>query len=353
MQRRALWFGSLFSAASTLAAGCNDLGTCDDPLSGRTPVKVAGPEIMYAGQAIMNASCAGGTCHSSNAKGASRQGAPEGLDFDLALAPAGAVIPGPDGGVVAVQLNNVDVAGLRNRQRKIFDERELVWEQIDKGLMPPADDFKSKVTSIARFMFGSDGSCPAGTNLESFTDAKKELRNWLACGTPIVETNSASLPFVPVSPSSDAGAPEKAAGAIAYAGAVGYQFPACGATGGEAGAAPTFEQIYTNVLMKGSNLCVGCHTGSSFMGNFDMSTIDIAYTELLGMSGMGGTTDCATNPRPMVKPSDAAGSYLIAKFGGTDAGAACGSPMPLGSTGLNAADLQLVRDWIAGGAVRR
>jgi hypothetical protein len=352
MQRRALWFGSLFSAASTLAAGCNDLGTCDDPLNGRTPVKV-GPEVMYAGQAIMNASCAGGTCHSSTAKGESRQGAPEGLDFDLALAPPGAVIPGADGGVLAVQLNNVDVAGLRNRQRKIFDERELVWEQIDKGLMPPSDDFKSKVTSIARFMFGSDGSCPAGTNLGSFTDAKKELRNWLACGTPIVETNSSSLPFVPVSPTSDAGAPEKAAGAIAYAGAVGYQFPACGATGGEAGVAPTFEQIYTNVLMKGSNLCVGCHTGSAFMGNFDMSTADIAYTELLGMSGMGGTTDCATNPRPMVKPSDAAGSYLIAKFGGTDAGAACGSPMPLGSTGLNAADLQLVRDWIAGGAVRR
>src|SRR3712207_7141765 len=35
------------------------------------------------------------------------------------------------------------------------------------------------------------------SNLES---AKKQLRSWLACGTPIVETNSSELPLTYVGP---------------------------------------------------------------------------------------------------------------------------------------------------------
>jgi hypothetical protein len=354
MQRRALWFGWLFSVVSVLIAGCNDLGTCNDPLNGRNPVKV-GPDIMYAGQAIMNSSCAGGTCHTSTAQGDNRQGAPEGLDFDLALAPAGAARPGPDGGVVGVELNNVDVAGLRSRQRKVFDERELIWQQVDKGLMPPTDSFKNAVERIVTFMFGpgSTPACPAGSPLGTFDQAgKEELRKWLTCGTPIVETNSSMLPFIEVSATSDAGAPDKALGAVAYAGAVGYQIPACGTSGGgDTGVAPDFDQVYNNVLLKASYACAGCHN-STPIGGVDLTTsADIAYRNLLGANGQGADPICATATTVQVKPGDPAGSFFYTKLGG--GGTLCGTLMPPPpSPQISAADLELVRQWIAGGAMR-
>jgi len=38
----------------------------------------------YEGQALLNTSCAGGSCHASGAVGAGRNGAPHGLNFDVA-----------------------------------------------------------------------------------------------------------------------------------------------------------------------------------------------------------------------------------------------------------------------------
>jgi hypothetical protein len=307
---------------------------------------------MYAGQAILLASCASG-CHSSTVTGKARAGAPQGLDFDLAPASSGFAVRGTDGNVVAVQLRSADVAGLRRRQREIFEQRELIWDQVDNGLMPPADNFKNNVTNIARFMFGAGGSCPSGAKLAGFGEAKQELRKWLACSTPIIETNSAELPHVPVSPTSDAGAWDEAAGGIAYSGAVGFQFPACAITGGDdGGMSPTFEQVYANVLM--NPVCIGCHSGISPMGGFDLSTQAGAYTKLLGANGQGGMTSCsaAENPRPFVKPNDPAGSYLIAKLGGAGSGTACGTygVMPPDTQGVSGAELELVRQWILAGA---
>jgi hypothetical protein len=357
MQRCAVWFGSSLSALSLLAAGCNDLGPCDDPLNGRTPVKV-GPDIMYAGQAIITTSCANRICHASTAKGETRQGAPAGLDFDLAPKPAGAVIPGPDGGVFAVQLNNTDAAGLRSRQHKTFNERELIWQQVDKGLMPPQDSFKQLI-GVLGFRFASDRSCPELASLGTLDSAKQELRDWLACGTPIVETSSSQLPFVYVAPDADAGVPERAVGALAYAGAVGYQLPTCGSApvgdGGSAG--PRFGDVYTNVIQKSAYACLGCHTGSPSLGGIDLGTPDIAYMNLLGANGQGATTRCSMSPfvnnkRVMVKAGDPANSYFVSLLGGSEAGPPC-ELMPQGSTtGIEAADLAIVRQWIMAGALR-
>jgi hypothetical protein len=349
MQGSGLRSAALFAALSALAMGCNDLGTCDDPLNGRTPVK-AGSTVMYAGQAIITSSCASG-CHSSGAKGASRSGAPEGLDFDLLPKPGGAVVEGPDGGVRAVELNNIDVAGLRARQRIVFDQRELIWEQVDQGLMPPGLSIQAALSGLSKFMFGSAGECPAATDAGQFEDPKGELRKWLACGVPIIETNSTSLPFVPVSQASDAGAPEKALGAIAYAGAVGYQVTACSFGGGEGGTGPTFGQVYSTVF-QGAYGCTGCHANGQTMGNFDISTEAGTYMRLLGANMQGGMTSCppADNPRPFVVPNNPAGSYLIAKLGGSGSGTACGDLMPF-DMGVSENDLELVRQWIMGGAL--
>src|SRR5262249_25254355 len=65
-------------------SGCDaSLGKCTDKYQGRDPVSLPSGSVMYEGQAIINASCAGGRCHSSTAHGDARSGAPAGLDFDL------------------------------------------------------------------------------------------------------------------------------------------------------------------------------------------------------------------------------------------------------------------------------
>src|SRR5687768_1153527 len=79
-QYRAL-VGTLVFAA-LWASGCSEsVGECKDgPRDGRDTVVVNGA-VQYGGQAILNVACA--SCHSSGAKSSVRQGAPEGLDFDL------------------------------------------------------------------------------------------------------------------------------------------------------------------------------------------------------------------------------------------------------------------------------
>ena len=101
-----------------------------DPAQGRTPVLV-GTEVMYAGQAIMVKSCAA-ACHSEGTTRANRFGAPAGLDFDIAPATCSTDADGGTGGVGEEQLQR-----LRKHQRKVFDERHAIWEQVERDLMPP------------------------------------------------------------------------------------------------------------------------------------------------------------------------------------------------------------------------
>jgi hypothetical protein len=351
MQRRAFWSVSLLTAGALFSAACNDLGTCDDPARGRSTIKYGSKGVIYTGQAILLTSCANNVCHSSVAKGDARKGAPEGLDFDLRPIsdPApGPVVMGPDGGIVAVQVDALQVAGLRARQRKVFDEREDIWEQVERGLMPPDDAFEN-LAQVFRTMFSADGACPMGMPLGTLDNAKEELRKWLACGTPIVEASSSLLPFA--QPAASAGPEERAAGAAAYAGATGYQYPECaGGSGGDGGTAPSFTDIYNGILAGPSYGCLGCHGTGIAMGGFDIGTIDKAYTTLLGANGQGGATTCTTNPAPFVRPSDPTNSYLVTKLGGS--GALCGDRMPLGMNGISASDLDQLRQWIMAGAMR-
>jgi hypothetical protein len=349
MRRSAIWAASALSAVGLLAAGCNDLGTCDDPAKGRTTVEF-GRGVAYTGQAILLTSCAAG-CHLSTAKGDARRGAPAGLDFDLA--PITNPAPGPavtaDGGVVGVQVDAQQIAGLRARQRKVFDEREAIWEQVDKGLMPPLPTFKN-LMNIFRTRFATDASCTRGESLGDLDKAKADFRNWLACGTPIVETFSNLLPYGQPAGMDPA---DTAAGAAAYAGSTGYQYPECKSDVGPGG--PTFEQIYNNILASPVYSCTpACHGTGVAMGNFDIGTIDTAYTVLLGANGQGGATTCPGVVPVYVKPNDPGASYLVAKLGG--GGTLCPAPnnalMPLGSSGISAADLDLLRQWIMAGAMR-
>jgi len=189
MQRRALATAALLTAAA-LSSACSDIGTCDDPAQGRKTV-TSGGQLMFAGQAILNKSCATG-CHNSASKGAGRQGAPAGLDFDLmpvtngTLSGAGLTLP-PEA-----------LKGLKSRQRDVYEKRELIWEQVQKGLMPPTSAFEA-LAGIVATMFGSDGKCTGGGQAYTTLGAhKEELRQWLACATPIIEATSDMLAHKPL-----------------------------------------------------------------------------------------------------------------------------------------------------------
>jgi hypothetical protein len=310
-------------------AGCDDLGKCTDAQQGRIPVLSPSGNVMYAGQAIMASSCAQG-CHSSAATGELRAGAPDGLDFDLnpLRATGTTTVDGPDGPQVVGTTDDAEgMSGLRSRQRKIFDLRELIWEQISKGLMPPSGvgaGFKTvspgdKVTTMGM------GQCTRGDTYAGVNSSatKKTLQQWLACGAPIVEMNSDMIP--------------KPVG-----GTVGDQYPSCAED-----LPPTFENVYMSVFVGGGCTGVGCHGMGSASQGFDLKDLDTAYMELLG-DGTGGESTCMG--QKMVVPNMPDQSYLLTKLGGSS-GTLCGLVMPPIGTTLPPEKIDLVTQWIMMGAL--
>lgn len=317
------------------AAGCgSDLGKCDpnDLNNARTVVVNGEGQAIYAGQAVLNDSCAAGRCHSSSAKGAARLGAPAGLDFDLEPAP---VVPAGPGGMASVGLilDSVALSRLRSHQRIVFDEREEIWEQVDDGLMPPdgVGEAYRRVT-LGRKPVVSGTTCARGTEEVSpigTSSTKAILRQWLACGAPVVEASNAAIAASELR-KSPAGIP----------GTVGQQMPFCESCDGPT----TFGQIYDNVLEPS---CVVCHNAKIKLGNLDLEGAEVAYDALTMTSGQ--TMNCKV---PFVVPQKPEESYIIAKMGGSDISKLplCGSPMPQGSPPLSCGLQQLAR-WIKDGAM--
>jgi hypothetical protein len=306
--------------------GCDDLGTCSDPQKGRVPVLTTSGAVMYAGQAIVSQACANG-CHSSVAEGGLRVGAPKGLDFDLnPLNATGTIMVGDE--VVGTTADAAGLSGLRSRQRKVFDLRELIWQQVQDGLMPPSgvgNSFKT-VSPGNSFTSAGMGDCtrmePAYAGVTNGT-TKKVLQQWLACGAPIVEMNGAMIP--------------KPVG-----GTVGDQYPAC-----QEDLPPTMENVYAAVVEGGGCQGLGCHAMGSAQGGFDLKDIDTTYLEMVGADGMGADSTCMG--QKMVVPGDPDASYILTKLGDT-VGTLCGFVMPPTGTMLPPDRINLVREWIMAGA---
>jgi hypothetical protein len=306
-------------------SACDDLGKCTDPLNGRVPVTDANGRVMYAGQAIMQSACA--SCHGSNATGAGRAGAPAGLDFDvLPLEATGTTTV--NGQMVGTTMDAAGMSGLRRRQRKIFDLRELIWEQVIDGLMPPSglgDPYK-KISPGAKVTgFSADGGCTKDTPYAGVSNkaTQKVLQQWLACGAPVVEMNVAALPE-PVG------------------GTVGDQYPSCGGAPMEA----TFENMYMAIVVGGTCAVAGCHLGDSSQAGFDLA-MDKAYVEMVGADMTGGASTCMG--AKMVVPGDPANSYLLTKLGGETDLTICNTIMPPAGK-LPQATLDLLEAWIMAGA---
>jgi hypothetical protein len=136
-------------ALSLSVAGCGpDLGECDmTALGGSAGANAPAP---YAGQLLVQQSCASGRCHTAGAKDDGRVGAPAELNFD----------------VVPASTDVTETTKVKDGAAVVQDRREDMWALIENGEMPPAP--------------------PAGSKLNA---AQKEtMRNWLACGAPVANT---------------------------------------------------------------------------------------------------------------------------------------------------------------------
>jgi hypothetical protein len=328
--------------------GCQDVGKCKDPMiEARVPVLDGQNRVMYAGQAILLTSCSSG-CHSSTAKGVDRKGAPEGLDFDIEPLSATSVETSTnDEGKsvsVGVTADTAGLAGLRKRQRKVFDTRDLIYKQVIDGLMPPPDigaGFRD-ISKINRFTRDSEGCTRKEGELTAVNQSsgRETLREWLACGAPIVEITAPQCPDMNGDGSPD---PDGKCLPTAVAGTVGDQFPECPVQ-----LEATFENVYAAVFEGAGCTNGSCHGAPAKTSNFDLSSIDAAYTQLVGSDRKGAPQPCAANPVPYVTPGDPDKSYIVPKCtaGSTNI---CGGTMPLGGA-LSPALLKLLSDWITAGA---
>lgn len=110
----------------------------------------------------------------------------------------------------------------------------------------------------------------------------------------------------------------------------------------------SFRAIYQDIFANPTHSCTApsCHGRTirlEDVGNLDLSSVEIAYGELVGI---GSDSDmCAGKTR--VVPGDPQGSLLVAKL--RDATVECGLLMPVGAP-IDDASLMRITDWIGAGA---
>lgn len=306
--------GLLMLACS--ATGCGEgVGPCESSLGGRDTV-VVNNTVVYGGQAIMNQACATG-CHSSKATGRARRGVPAGLDFDLLpVDEEDAAGTKKSGKRTIVKLKSAQVEGLRARQKKIVELRDLIWQQVQDGLMPPGGMFTSVMSSI--FASSESKPCEAGKPYSTIQPARTRevLRSWLACGAPLVETNGKEV--------------EKSA----VPGAAGYQYPACVQ---EPDAVVTLESLFKTTFSE----CGGCHN-NALTGPPSFRSVEVLAEALREESR------CAE--KPFVTPGTPEESYLLDLLKGPNVD--CNHErMPKGGLDpLSDRAIAEVSAWIAAGA---
>jgi hypothetical protein len=303
------WIGALSSVVlCTGWAGCEaDLGTCDMEAAvtkGLIYRKDADGTPFYAGQAIVQDSCSG-FCHAASATGDARTGAPHGLNFDVAPVTAQSTA-GADG-------------VLRDGIAKVRDEAPDMYDQIESGSMPPG---KAGMRTVPTYKTasGADANLPSiGT-----AEGKATVRNWLACGAPVV--------------SAVMGAPLATAVANIQNSQVVAAMPSTPTGTG-------FADVYTGVLVGGT--CTTCHAPASVFPALDLSTMTAAYSNLVNKDASTGSGSACGGKGKLVIPNDCNNSLLYQKLRPSPP---CGAQMPQGGTPVSQAALDSVCNWINAGA---
>lgn len=249
--RLAFTFGALVPVAACLP----DLGECDygqatelvfqDDLASCASLDNGRP--MYAGQALVMASCGNGEyCHSPGIDRGARLGAPASLDLDVGLACADHACE--DSG--STESGRIDAAArerLAANQRAVVAHARLILDSVRDGRMPVGGAGSSTVRNPPHFrripytdptlvdvelrwrrdpaFSGTLTDCyrtpeemPADVRPHfdfwpllpdvASDEGKEILRNWLACGAPVVE--AASEPLVGDAPGKSCSASDAA-----------------------------------------------------------------------------------------------------------------------------------------------
>lgn len=306
-------FCAAISVLGAFAACSEDLGVCNDAAA-RTPYYNIDGFPAYQGQALVQGSCGGGGfCHSELAVGAARFGVAHGFNFDVDIASTSATP------------NLAALARLQSGQRLLSDERGEVYASIKSGYMPPGGEAEKRARAGAleyRPLPGEgdplpDIASPAGVEI---------MRNWLACGAPVVERTVARSDGVDVT-----------------VGDIVPRLPPAGEV------EPTFDAIWSLVLEP--RCATPCHNPAVGSGMLDMTTKELAFANLVGTTAMG--PECGGTGSTRVVAGDPEASLIIAKLEGrpvAGASALCGERMPFGGTPLSPETIGSLREWIRLGA---
>lgn len=157
-------------------------GQCDEAAARTVVYDASGNLPLYAGQALLLQTCAGSGsyCHATDAS--DRFGAPGEMNFDL------------------IPLTSAEEEGRRETlaltHTLVFEQRDAIWGQLVAGVMPPGEVGREHVD--ADFGYVLDPLAPETDVVLAQLDTaegREILRNWLACGAPIVEQTYLSLPL--------------------------------------------------------------------------------------------------------------------------------------------------------------
>jgi hypothetical protein len=301
---------SLFVLGSLV--GCEgEVGPCVSDTESRRVVYDAFGAPAFEGQALMITSCGyGAFCHSPEIDDERRFGAPVGLEYDVRLA-------GYDGTIDRAELDR-----MTEMRTRVYEHRRSIWAQVASANMPIDGAVGELVGESAPVYYRELPDTPMAT-LDT-EDGREVLRNWLACGAPVVERTA------PVDdPSYEP---------------TGWIVDPIEVEPLEA----NWNNIYTRLI---EPRCNGgpCH-GASEAGELNLEGDAEALAALLNVASDG--EECGETGARLIVPGDPDASLFVHKLSGRDAAGepVCGRLMPIGASRLSEPSLQAVRDWIAGGA---
>jgi len=320
-------FGLLGSA--TLAGCPANVGSNCDLGRARQVAYAADGMPAYEGQALLIASCGGASyCHTQT-PGAPRFGAPGDLVFD--------VLP-IDGATDDEQAQR----RLLRATRSAYRHRDGIYASVLTATMPPVGrppvpDLRAAATAFVRARDGSD--LPTVQSDEG----REILRNWLACGTPVVERTSPPSTAPTCDDNGDCpitGVCEEVA-----TGAMSRECPPVGDLVGPRPTSPepTWPPNFGNVI-RPSCAIVGCHVGASAANMLDLSNAEDAY---IALTTRDSSATCGT--APYVMPGDPSASAFVDKLQPTLTLCAGSSRMP--PSGLSADTVAVIEEWVMRGAM--
>lgn len=318
---------------SLILLGLLAIGGCRSTIDPADCDQAAALELVYdqdglpafAGQALIVRHCgAGGFCHSEDIPAADRFGAPAGLDYDLRPAAYG------------FELELDEVARLGRHQSALLDDIHAVWTAVEEGSMPPGGEGGAAYSANVptRFDRVTDDGFEALPGPAS-PEGRATLRNWLACGAPVVERTLERFDGLP--------------------NAVGFTAPACDRRCVD----PSWEAIYGTIIAApepdpegswqgGSCASARCHSAGEAAGELLLSEGPSRALEALVEVPARGV-QCAPTGMPLIVPGDPDASLLWLKVSRASA-SVCGNRMPSSGSLLSEQQRCALREWIRCGA---